>query len=164
MRLAAKIGSVDFEDVRINFPDWPALKPKTPFGQLPFMNIDDSEPIAQSGAMYVSRARMQTVWLSLNGFVGAERWKAQAALRRQDGEAVSRGSHPSHEMRRNYRPAGGHSCSLFVFPGTVQLHDGHVAKLAKSLIFAPSGLLCQDRHHHLYWHAASGVWIPGRLA
>ena len=64
MRLAAKIGSVEFEDVRINFNDWPALKPTTPFGQLPFMNIDDSEPIAQSGAMCVSRARMQPMWLS----------------------------------------------------------------------------------------------------
>jgi len=42
---------VEFEDVRINFPDWEALKPKTPFGQLPYMNIDDAEPVAQSAAM-----------------------------------------------------------------------------------------------------------------
>ena len=33
--------------------DWAALKPSTPFGQLPFMNIDGSAPIAQSGAMCV---------------------------------------------------------------------------------------------------------------
>eukprot|EP00802_Teleaulax_amphioxeia_P022288 Tamp_22720.p1 GENE.Tamp_22720~~Tamp_22720.p1 ORF type:complete len:247 (-),score=75.01 Tamp_22720:312-1052(-) len=51
VRLAFKIGGVEFEDVRVNFPDWAALKPKTPFGQLPFMNIDDAEPVAQSGAM-----------------------------------------------------------------------------------------------------------------
>ena len=37
--------------MRINFPDWEALKPKTPFGQLPYMNIDDAEPVAQSAAM-----------------------------------------------------------------------------------------------------------------
>jgi len=51
VRLALKIGGKDFEDVRVKFPDWAALKPSTPFGQLPFMNIDGSAPIAQSGAM-----------------------------------------------------------------------------------------------------------------
>ena len=41
------------EDDRLTFLllSTTALKPTTPFGQLPFMNIDDSEPIAQSGAM-----------------------------------------------------------------------------------------------------------------
>jgi len=51
VRLAFKIGGVEFEDVRINYADWPTIKPTTPFGQLPFMNIEENEPIAQSAAM-----------------------------------------------------------------------------------------------------------------
>jgi hypothetical protein len=71
---------VEFEDVRINFPDWEALKPKTPFGQLPYMNIDDAEPVAQSAAMLryasfslapslalsLTRARARSLFLSLS--------------------------------------------------------------------------------------------------
>jgi glutathione S-transferase len=51
VRLALKVSGQEFEDVRINFQDWGAMKPSTPFGQLPFMNVGDSEPIAQSAAM-----------------------------------------------------------------------------------------------------------------
>lgn len=51
VRLAFHLGGVDFEDVRIAFPEWPALKPTTPYGQLPFMEIDDAPKMAQSGAM-----------------------------------------------------------------------------------------------------------------
>ncbi len=52
VRLALKIGGVDFDDDRIDFKDWPALKPTTPFGQLPIMSVEGaSDPIAQSGAM-----------------------------------------------------------------------------------------------------------------
>jgi len=51
IRLAFHLGGVDFEDVRIAFPDWAALKPTTPYGQLPFVEIDDAPKMAQSGAM-----------------------------------------------------------------------------------------------------------------
>jgi hypothetical protein len=44
IRLAFFIGGVDFEDKRIDMPDWPALKPTTPFGTLPNLEFD--------GAMY----------------------------------------------------------------------------------------------------------------
>jgi glutathione S-transferase len=52
VRLALKIGGVEFDDDRIDFKDWPTIKPTTPFGQLPVMSVEGApEPIAQSGAM-----------------------------------------------------------------------------------------------------------------
>eukprot|EP00529_Nitzschia_sp_RCC80_P039198 CAMPEP_0113493720 /NCGR_PEP_ID=MMETSP0014_2-20120614/28737_1 /TAXON_ID=2857 /ORGANISM="Nitzschia sp." /LENGTH=56 /DNA_ID=CAMNT_0000387591 /DNA_START=118 /DNA_END=285 /DNA_ORIENTATION=+ /assembly_acc=CAM_ASM_000159 len=34
VRLALVMSGAEFEDDRIKFPDWGALKPKTPYGQL----------------------------------------------------------------------------------------------------------------------------------
>jgi len=51
VRLAFVLGGITFEDVRIPFQDWGALKPTTPYGQLPLLSIDNGEPMAQSGAM-----------------------------------------------------------------------------------------------------------------
>ena len=39
---------VDYEDVRIPFDDWPAMKPSTPFGHLPVLEMDD-ETLTGSG-------------------------------------------------------------------------------------------------------------------
>jgi len=51
VRLAFKIGGIEFEDKRVDPPEWAAIKPTTPFGQLPVMIVDGCDPIAQSGAM-----------------------------------------------------------------------------------------------------------------
>ena len=52
VRLALLLAGAPFDDVRVKFPDWPELKPKTPYGQLPILQIDDSpEMMTQSGAM-----------------------------------------------------------------------------------------------------------------
>lgn len=51
VRLAFVIGGIPFSDVRVPFDQWGALKPTTPYGQLPTMSIDGGEPIAQSDAM-----------------------------------------------------------------------------------------------------------------
>ncbi|GBG30258.1 Glutathione S-transferase [Hondaea fermentalgiana] len=51
VRLAFVLNGVDFEDVRIKHAEWQELKPKTKFGQLPLMQIDDGEEVAQSDAM-----------------------------------------------------------------------------------------------------------------
>eukprot|EP01084_Bolivina_argentea_P216738 368147_1 len=50
LRLACVQNDIEFEDHRIAFADWPALKPKTVYGQVPLMTIDGKE-VAQSPAM-----------------------------------------------------------------------------------------------------------------
>ena len=51
IRLALLLAGVEFDDVRVKFPEWPALKGKTPYQQLPVIEIDGGEMKAQSGAM-----------------------------------------------------------------------------------------------------------------
>jgi len=50
IRLALALSGTPFEDNRIKFADWPALKPKTKYGAMPFAEIDGVE-YAQSGAI-----------------------------------------------------------------------------------------------------------------
>ena len=50
-RLALQIAGVDFEDIRVNRKDWPALKPNTPFGSLPVLEMAGRPPLAQSNAI-----------------------------------------------------------------------------------------------------------------
>lgn len=52
IRLALELTGTEFEDDRISWKDWQELKPKTPYGQLPLMTIDDGPtPRTQSKAM-----------------------------------------------------------------------------------------------------------------
>ena len=51
VRLALTMGGIPFEDVRVKFEEWGAMKPTTPYGQLPLMSVDDGPPMAQSDAM-----------------------------------------------------------------------------------------------------------------
>jgi glutathione S-transferase len=50
IRMILHYADQKFEDHRITFEQWPALKPKTPYGQLPVMNVDGVD-IAQSCAI-----------------------------------------------------------------------------------------------------------------
>ena len=50
-RLALHLAGIDFEDVRIKFPDWPALKPTTPFGSMPVLELPGKPPLAQANAI-----------------------------------------------------------------------------------------------------------------
>ncbi|MEZ4389504.1 MAG: glutathione S-transferase family protein [Polyangiales bacterium] len=56
-RLAFAIAGVDFEDHRIAREEWPAMKPTTPFGALPVLEVPGHPPIAQSNAIltYIGR-------------------------------------------------------------------------------------------------------------
>jgi len=38
-RLALLHGGIPYTDNRVTFPDWAALKPSTPFGQLPIIQV-----------------------------------------------------------------------------------------------------------------------------
>eukprot|EP00960_Hanusia_phi_P025767 745871-Hanusia_phi.AAC.2 len=57
VRLALKVGDVPFEDERVDFASWQSLKPKTPYGQLPLLTVEENAPVTQSAGMlrYVGR-------------------------------------------------------------------------------------------------------------
>jgi glutathione S-transferase len=50
-RLALTIAGVDFEDNRVKGPDWPAVKPTTPYGAMPVWEEPGKEPLAHSNAI-----------------------------------------------------------------------------------------------------------------
>ena len=50
-RLALHVAGVDFEDVRVKFENWPALKPQTPYGALPVYEMPGQPPLAQTNAI-----------------------------------------------------------------------------------------------------------------
>lgn len=52
-RLALHLAGIDFEDHRIQFKDWALLKPSSPFGGLPILEIPGRVPLAQSNAILV---------------------------------------------------------------------------------------------------------------
>jgi glutathione S-transferase len=52
-RLALHAAGVDFEDVRIKRDQWPGLKPTTPFGSMPVLEMPGHPPLAQSNAILV---------------------------------------------------------------------------------------------------------------
>jgi glutathione S-transferase len=52
-RLALHVAGIDFEDVRIQGSDWPAMKAGTPFGALPVLELPGKPPLAQSNAILV---------------------------------------------------------------------------------------------------------------
>jgi len=50
IRLALSIGGIPFEDNRVRPQDWPALKPSTPFGGMPVLEVD-GRSISQSNSI-----------------------------------------------------------------------------------------------------------------
>jgi len=52
-RLALHCAGVDFEDVRVGREAWLQMKPTTPFGSLPILEIPGRPPLAQSNAILV---------------------------------------------------------------------------------------------------------------
>jgi glutathione S-transferase len=51
VRLALTLAQVPFDDVRVKFDEWPALKGTMPSGQLPVLQVDDGPMRTQSMAM-----------------------------------------------------------------------------------------------------------------
>jgi len=52
-RLAFVLAGVDFEDVRVKQADWPALKPGSPYGAMPTLEVPGKPMIAHSNAILV---------------------------------------------------------------------------------------------------------------
>src|SRR5688572_16601423 len=68
-RLALFLAGVDFEDRRIPYKDWPALKPTTPFGSLPIFELPGKPLISQSNAILGHIGRHY-------GLLPADEWEA----------------------------------------------------------------------------------------
>ena len=56
-RLALHCAGVDFDDNRIAAPAWPALKPTTPYGSVPVLELPGRPPLAHSNAILVYLGR-----------------------------------------------------------------------------------------------------------
>ncbi len=52
-RLALHLAGIEFEDVRIARADWLAMKPETPFGSLPVLEMPGQPPLGQTNAILV---------------------------------------------------------------------------------------------------------------
>lgn len=50
-RLALALAGVEFEDVRITRQAWAAMKPASPFGTVPFLEVDGQPTIGQTNAI-----------------------------------------------------------------------------------------------------------------
>jgi len=77
-RLAMAIGGIPFQDRRVSFGDWPKVKPTTPFGGIPVLEVDGRR-VAQSNGInrYVGK---------LAGLYPKDAW--QAALCDEAMDAV----------------------------------------------------------------------------
>ena len=51
IRMALWKAGVQYEDVRPTGPSWAEFKPKTPFGQMPVLELDDGTMLAQMNAI-----------------------------------------------------------------------------------------------------------------
>lgn len=52
-RLALHLAGIDFEDVRVKYADWPAMREQTPYGGLPFLELPGRARLAHSNAILV---------------------------------------------------------------------------------------------------------------
>ena len=113
-RLALHLSGVDFDDVRIPGADWPALKPKTPFGAMPILELAGKAPIAESNAILVYIGREYGLHPkdnyeaafheSLMSYVEELRHQVGPTLRISD-EAQKRAAR--EELGRHYLPTWG---------------------------------------------------------
>jgi prostaglandin-H2 D-isomerase / glutathione transferase len=72
-RLALFLAGVDFEDNRIARNTWPALKPTTPFGNVPILELPGKPTLAQSNAILSLVGR-------LHGLLPKDEWEAARHL------------------------------------------------------------------------------------
>jgi glutathione S-transferase len=68
-RLAFVLAGVDFEDNRLPREAWPALKPNTPFGSLPVLEVEGKPPVSQANAILAYIGRKY-------GLLSSDEWEA----------------------------------------------------------------------------------------
>lgn len=113
-RLALYIAGVEFEDNRIDRTTWPDLKPKTPFGSLPTLEIEGRGTLAQSNAILVLIGRQHDLhprdnWQAAQHealMCGVEDMRANVSptLRITDADEKKRAR---EELAANYLPRWG---------------------------------------------------------
>ena len=59
-------GKAGWVDERIEFAEWPELKPTTPLGSLPFLTLPDGRVVSQTDAMmrWAGRRGRRRAWLA----------------------------------------------------------------------------------------------------
>jgi len=97
-RLALHIAGIDFEDIRIKPTDWPALKPNTPYGSLPYLEMPGHAPLGHSNAILVLIGREHGLH-PLNNFEAAEHEAMMAHVEDLRG-VVGPTTHMSDEVEK----------------------------------------------------------------
>eukprot|EP01043_Picozoa_sp_COSAG02_P003010 COSAG02_NODE_71_length_42019_cov_36.443893_13_plen_223_part_00 len=108
VRLALVLGKIPFDDHRVPFPEWPALKPETPYGQLPLLSIDGGEPMAQSDAMLRYAGTLATSV------------QAVPLYRVEDMLAIEEALGLVGDLQRDWRPPVGIALDPSVYGHTVE--------------------------------------------
>ncbi len=75
VRLALVMTGTEFEDKRINFDEWGALKPTTPYGQLPLMTVTSADGSTKTFAQSVAMMRwVARKFDTTNTLLGCKLW------------------------------------------------------------------------------------------
>ena len=84
VRLALVMTGTPFEDKRINFEEWGAMKPTTPYGQLPLMTITNADGSTKTFAQSVAMMR----WVARK-FDSTNTWPSCNMLQSCTGNAIN---------------------------------------------------------------------------
>jgi glutathione S-transferase len=97
-RLAFALAGADFEDNRIARDAWPALKPTTPFGTLPMLEVPGHAPVGQSNAILVLIGRLHDLHPG-DVYEAARHESVMAAVEDLRAAVAPSGRLPEHEKR-----------------------------------------------------------------
>jgi glutathione S-transferase len=97
-RLAFSLAGADFEDNRIAREAWAALKPTTPFGTLPVLEVPGHAPIGQSNAILVLIGRLHDLHPG-DAYEAARHEAVMAAVEDLRAAVAPSGRLPDHEKR-----------------------------------------------------------------
>jgi len=139
-RLCFAAGGIKFEDNRVEFKDWPELKPSTPWGSLPVLEVD-GKAIGQSMtiARYVAREAGLTGKNSMEQALIDSVVDTVTDLREKMVEA--------HFKPEDQKPAAQKDLMQKVIPGTLpNLEKLAAANKEKSGFFVGSKMSLADVH------------------
>ncbi|TMW59774.1 hypothetical protein Poli38472_004843 [Pythium oligandrum] len=139
IRLAFYIGNVPFEDVRLSFQEFGALKETFPYGQLPVLEVD-GEVIAQSEAMLRFAGRLTGLY-PVNDPVAA--LKIDELLGSMD-ELSSKMSPSFREQDPDKKKALREEMANTIIPRYLGLIDRRLAQLKEYAVFKTDSLFIHE--------------------